>query len=281
MSEVIELIIDIIAWLIGFIYRVFIWLYSSAVTLMKRIFKYLGGSISRGGYFNRKKLFVFGLPHSGKSTTTAALMKYLDTNDQYLLRRDPVNNPSGVRVLREWTQDLHSGSFPLRTEENQYTKVLLEYSNSADWSAQKKLTLYEIAGEDVAKFDPVHHDHKKIPQELLDYLSESTAIMIFASSNPDTTSEAEVIRDFLEFIIRKKIRKPILLILTKFDEVNHLYSDHVQAAKNIYPGAVKLLYGYERSSILPFSIGEVNDKKIIKDESATYIAKILTWIEGI
>jgi hypothetical protein len=101
---------------------------------------------------------------------------------------------------------------------------------------------------------------------------------------PERSDEGEVIRDFLELIMRTKKNTPILFILTKFDLVNQKYSDdYVQAAKGIYPGPMKLLYSYDKSRVLPFSVGLIDktDKTKFLDNSSQYVKEILSWFDSL
>jgi hypothetical protein len=115
---------------------------------------------------NELNIFVFGLPHAGKSTMTAALVKFLDTDKNYILRRNPIKNKEGVLVFREWVERFNNGYFPLQTTQNEYKKLNLEYQKFRECKNIKKIMLYEIAGEDVIKFDPTHDDNDNIPPKL-------------------------------------------------------------------------------------------------------------------
>lgn len=229
---------------------------------------------------NERKVFVFGLPHAGKSTMTAALVKFLDTDNSYVLRRDPVNNKEGVKILQEWIVSYYNGEFPHQTNEGNYQILDLEYINLTN-NRNKKIILYEVAGEDVIKFDPVNDNFSEIlTTELSGFLDISKYVIILAPSNPERINEDQVIRNFLEYILREKKRKKILFILTKYDLVESKYENHVQAAKEIYPGSVKLLMTIENSELLPFSVGKITGDNEFIDDSSKFIKKILGWIES-
>lgn len=229
---------------------------------------------------NERKVFVFGLPHAGKSTMTAALVKFLDTDASYVLRRDPVHNKEGVKVLQEWITSYYKGEFPHQTNEGDYQVLNLEYQNMVN-NKNKKIILYEVAGEDVIKFDPVNDNFSEIlSTELASFLDESRYIMILAPGNPERFDEDQVIRNFLEYVLREKKRKKILLVLTKYDLVDSKYENYVKAAKDIYPGSVKLLMTVSNSELLPFSVGEVTSENEFIDDSPTFIRKILHWVES-
>lgn len=229
---------------------------------------------------NERKVFVFGLPHAGKSTMTAALVKFLDTDVSYVLRRDPVHNKEGVKILQEWIASYYKGEFPHQTNEGDYQILNLEYHN-IDNNKNKKIILYEVAGEDVIKFDPVNDSFSEIlSTDLASFLDASRYIMILAPSNPERFDEDQVIRNFLEYVLREKKRKRILFVLTKYDLVDGKYENFVKAAKDIYPGSVKLLMTIPNSELLPFSVGQVTGENEFIDNSPTFIRKILSWIEN-
>jgi len=226
------------------------------------------------------KIFVFGLPHSGKSTLTAALIKFLDTDNNYIFRRDPIKNPKGVLVIRDWIQNFYNGEFPLQTPENEFTKINIEYQTIKN-NKLNKLSLYEIAGEDVIKFDPTHNEHNNIPPELVNFLKESNGTIITASCEPDRADEEEVIRDFLEYLFRSNYNKPIYFILTKYDLAEKGFQHHKNAIRTIYSKVGKLLTSYNNSYVFAFSVGQVDNNKIINDKSSEYIKKIFTVINEI
>jgi len=229
---------------------------------------------------NERKVFVFGLPHAGKSTMTAALVKFLDTDNSYVLRRDPVNNKEGVKILQEWIISYYNGEFPHQTNEGNYQILDLEYINLSN-NRNKKIVLYEVAGEDVIKFDPINDNFSEIlATELSGFLDISKDVIILAPSNPERIDEDQVIRNFLEYILREKKRKKILFILTKYDLVESQYENHVQAAKEIYPGSIKLLMTIANSELLPFSVGKITGDNEFIDDSSKFIKEILGWVES-
>jgi GTPase SAR1 family protein len=141
--------------------------------------------------------------------------------------------------------------------------------------------MYEIAGEDVIKMDPIHENHTSFPMELKKFLFQSDGIIIMASSQSVRSDEEEILQDFLEYLIRNKLNIPICFILTKYDLVKETYSNHVEASQAIYENIINLLLEYEESEVLPFSIGIVEDKEIVKDESEQYCSEIFNWIEKV
>lgn len=229
---------------------------------------------------NERKIFVFGLPHAGKSTMTAALAKFLDTDNTYVLRRDPLHNKEGVKILQEWIINYYNGEFPSQTNEGDYQILNLEYVHLPT-NRKKKIILYEVAGEDVIKFDPVNDNFTKIlSTELATFLDVSRYVVILAPCNPERIDEDQVIRNFLEYILREKKRKKILFILTKYDLIDGKYENHVKAAKDIYPGSIKLLMTIDNSELLTFSVGKLTSGNEFIDESSKYIKKVLNWIES-
>lgn len=273
--EILEIIAKAISKLLKLIYVGILWMFELLKNLAIK-------KLDDAGVINakEKRLFIFGMPHAGKSTMTAALVKYLNTEDEFTFRRDPVSNKYGVKVIRDWAKDYNNGSFPLQTPKDEYTKLLLEYQRDGE-EKPNRLVIYEIAGEDVIKFDPTHDQHNSIPLELTEFLRDSKGIIILASSQPDRHDEPEVVQDFIELLLRKKLNKPICFILTKYDLIENDHENHIQAAKETYNGAIKLLKQYDQSSVLAFSVGNVSDNKITKDKSLKYSSKILNWIESI
>ena len=258
MDVVIEIIGTLFSWIGKMFYTIYIWLTHQGIVNKKR-----------------KKIFIFGMPHSSKSTIMKFLIKYLDLN--YKTHRDPKNNPKGVKVIRSF---IIEENFPLQTPKDEFTQVHFEY-NDKDGKLINKLYMYEIAGEDVLKFDPTDKEHNNIPIELVKFFKESQAIMIMASSKPEREDEAEIIRDFIESLLEQNIKKPICFVLTKYDLIEKDYQNPVEASKAIYPGAIKLLLSYNNSEVLAFSVGIVENEEIIEDKSKKYILNILKWIEGI
>ena len=197
----------------------------------------------------KRQIFVFGMPGSGKSTISAAIVRYIDTHEDIKLRRDPIGNANGVLIMREWIKKFNKKQFPEQTSAGLFTKISIEYQRIGSSLISKKLNIYEVAGEDVIKFDPTHTSHKEIPIELLTYLNESDSVMIMASSKIDNINEPEIIRDFLEYLIRTKYKKPICLVLSKYDLIRSEYENPVKAARQLYNGSVKILHDYKRSNI--------------------------------
>ena len=257
----------------------------SVYMLLKRIVKLINQTAYRklydqGVVNNReKKIFIFGLPHAGKSTALAAFVKFMTECKEFTFRRDPVTNKYGVKIIRKWVQDYKKGTFPLQTPKDEYTRINIEYEYPGALKPNK-LIVYEIAGEDVIKFDPTHDDHHTIPPELSNFLLGAKAIIIFASSIPERSDEPEVVQDFIEYILRKKITKPICFILTKYDLIENQYQSPVQASKAIYKGATDLLFRYENSTVQFFSVGEVKDNEIVNDKSHSCSLELFNWIKS-
>ncbi len=229
----------------------------------------------------KRQIFVFGMPGSGKSTISAAIVKYIDTHEDLKLRRDPIGNANGVLVIREWIKKFNKNQFPEQTTAGLFTKIIIEYQKLGSSFILNRLNIYEVAGEDVIKFDPTHSAHKEIAPELFTYLNNSDAVMIMASSKINNINEPEIIRDFLEYLIRTKYKKPICLVLSKYDMIRDDYENHIKAARKLYNGSVKILHDYKNSNILPFSVGISNDGVVFNpdDHSQKYMTELFNWME--
>lgn len=227
-----------------------------------------------------KKVFIFGSPHAGKSTLLACLVHYLSNSEGYTFRRDPDLNAEGVKVIEELSKALDAGDFPPPTRPGFWQRVLFEYHKGE--SLQKlSYNFQEIAGEMAEVFDPSNSRHHEMNQELKGFLLNSNGTIIIASAKPETTNEKEVLNNFLELLYRRGYNRPILFILSKFDEVSADYSDEVQAARAIYTNSIKLLERDSNSSLLGFSVGTVMDGKILENLSGQNMPDILEWLEGI
>ncbi len=229
---------------------------------------------------HEKKFFIFGLPKAGKSTVVSSLVRYIINDKEINFRRDPIKNKEGVSVFREWNERYSEKKFPLQTAKNEYSKLHIEYQHKGS-EILERILMYEIAGEDVIKMDPIHENHTSFPVELKKFLFQSDGIIIMASSQQVRSDEEEVLQDFLEYLIRKKINIPICFILTKYDLVKDSYKNHVEASHAIYENVINLLSEYENSEVLSFSIGLVDGQEIIKDESKQYCSNIFNWIEEV
>jgi len=229
---------------------------------------------------HEKKFFIFGLPKAGKSTVVSSLVRYIMNNKGLNFRRDPIKNKEGVAVFREWNERYSEKKFPLQTPKNEYAKLHIEYQHKGS-EILERILMYEIAGEDVIKMDPIHENHTSFPIELKKFLFQSDGIIIMASSQSIQSKEEDILQDFLEYLIRNKINIPICFILTKYDLVKKNYSNHVEASQDIYKNIINLLLEYEESEVLSFSIGIVEGNEIVKDESEQYCSEIFNWIEKV
>lgn len=227
-----------------------------------------------------RSIFIFGAPHAGKSTFLACLLYYIASEGRRTLRRDPLTNREGVVVIRELLMSMDQGKFPEQTEMGFWQDLKIEY-NSGISDELRKFSFQEIAGETAILFDPTHERHQSISDELRKYLLNSNAVLIVASSTPESPVEKEAINDFLELLYRRKYNRPILFLLTKFDEINSIYENEVSAAKALYPAAVNILSKDEKSELLPFSVGLVSDGSFSKNGSATYLEPVIEWMEAI
>jgi GTPase SAR1 family protein len=228
---------------------------------------------------NEKSFFIFGLPKAGKSTVLSALVRYIINNPNLIFRRDPINNTKGMAVFRQWNMAYADQEFPLQTPADEYVKLHIEYQKG-NGEPIKRILMYEIAGEDVIKMEPTHQSHENFSLEFKKFLLQSNGIIIIASSLPIRRDEEEVVNDFIEYLLRNNIRIPICFILTKYDLIKNDYIDYIKASHDKYRGAIELLKNYKKSEVFHFSMGNIENNKIIKDESSKYISIILKWIEN-
>lgn len=230
---------------------------------------------------NTKNFFIFGLPKAGKSTVVSSLVRYIINDETLDFRRNPIMNKDGVAIFRKWNERYKQKKFPLQTPTNEYVELYIEYQHKGSETIER-IVMYEIAGEDVVKMDPLHEKHTQFPEELKKFLFQSDGIIIMASSNPLQSDEEEIVQDFLEYLIRTKLNIPICFLLTQYDLLNGNYTNHVKAARSKYKNIIDLLVKYEQSEVLPFSIGVIGDDKTIrKDESMQYCQDLFKWIERV
>ncbi|WP_417526909.1 hypothetical protein [Marinomonas shanghaiensis] len=230
--------------------------------------------------YNERKIFIFGAPHSGKSTFTSELINYIDLHKDFILRRDPINNKNGVIQISEWCDNHQCGKFPLQTQSDTIIKINIEFLEK-EIEGLNRIVLYEISGEKTMLFDPVHDDSVMSGSEntateiieLKKFLEESDCVMIFASSKPDSTEEKNRILNFLELVDRTYPKKPICLILTKFDLIRGDYKNPSKAIKDLYYSTAEILFSKDNSIVFDFSVGVVGVRKISEDESENYISK--------
>ncbi len=168
----------------------------------------------------------------------------------------------------------------MQTPAGFWQKVQIEYHKS-NTPEKRDFCFQEVAGETSELFDPTNDRHHALSEEMKGFLLDSNGVLIVASAKPDSTSEKEVINDFLELLYRSSYDRPILFLLTKFDEVSANFANEVEAAKSIYTNAIGLLSQDSKSSLLPFSIGTVIDGQIAQNMSGTHIPPLLEWMEGI
>lgn len=288
-ADVPEAILSILFYLIRCLLYVFYLGIKSLTELLLRVIKYskvwfmslesmrFRKHLSKVG--NSKKVFIFGAPHAGKSTVLACFLHYLSKSDFYSLRRDPVKNPEGVRLIRDMLYSLENNNFPDQTELGFFQNIVVEIEKPN--SESTKIVFQEISGETVEKFDPTHKDHKNLDKNQSSFLLDSNGVLIIASSSPKTSNEKESLNDFLELLYRKKYNRPILFMLTKCDFVANSYSNEVMASQAIYKNSIDLLFKDSQSSLIPFSVGEVANGKIVENRSGEFMPNFIQWLERI
>ncbi len=122
---------------------------------------------------NIKKVFIFGLPKSGKSTLLASIIKYIDSGSESTLRRDPLNNAQSVALMRKLIQSFYSNKFPPPSDKNcinlilsyeKYKKEKVKVKRKVEVknSQQKPKPMNKIvkAINDLQIFDTVQKEYK-------------------------------------------------------------------------------------------------------------------------
>lgn len=229
---------------------------------------------------NRKNVFIFGAPDAGKSTMLASLIRYISNNAFYEYRRDPVANPDGVKVIRAMNEAAERGGFPDKTLPDVCSEVKIQYRRR-DKSDTQCFFFQEIPGEKVVRFDPVNEEHKQIDGCTQDFFLSSVGAIIVASSQPEYHKEKEAINDFLEWLYRTKYNRPILFLLTKYDLISNSFNNEVQAANAIYRNSIGLLACDNTSTVLPFSVGTVEDDKITQNQINDFVPPLIKWLESL
>jgi GTPase SAR1 family protein len=239
----------------------------------------------------QKKIFVYGAQHAGKTTFIASMFEHLSKSKTYLARRDGTTNAEGVKLIRKFRRKLREGSFPGSTQDGYFEKIDFDLTHRAT-NAKRNYSIHEIAGETAIKLDPTHDEHASVSQELKESLMNSAGMLIVASSTPENTSdlldEVDSVYEFLELLERYQYNRPILFLLTKYDIVSSQYESSVHAAQEIYTDAVNLLHEMPKSSILDFSVGEVEAQnesdgtetyRIVSVSDGSKIEEFIEWME--
>jgi hypothetical protein len=208
------------------------------------------------------RIFLFGEVGAGKSTICAAISLYFHDMRGWTPRLNAIENPQGTRYLQEWIKQLRRGQFPPKTDRGVFTRIDVGFLDRKK-REQVGLTFFEVSGENLRPMNPADPDHAKRSDKLDAWLDEADTILLVGSSNPGE-NDRYAFQNFIEYIDYKKIDKPIALVISEWDKLDDSSRrSPVEVASRLYGEAAKLLADRFPSSIIPFSIGAVQNEDTI------------------
>lgn len=251
-------------------------------------------------------VLTFGRTNSGKSTIQQHIISWLYEKSEHGLNLNPVDGHfEPVVFLQEWIEKLRNGELPDRTPRSKQTEFNITITPKNNRLPILNFGFFEISGEQMKAVVPKEGKGYKpsLPKPIHKFLSNKRIMFSFlfvsdarlykeqgSSYSKSLPREDILFCDFLNYIennFGKKFSKtPILFVISKWDEVEHIYNDsETYMEKNLNQTFNRLREIKSKRVMvndIKHSIGKIEEldgKAIIKGNNNFDSTKLITeWI---
>jgi hypothetical protein len=245
----------------------------------------------------RSYLYIFGPSSTGKTVLISSILYYLQIN-RSTEHGDTLKNLNGTskkhekegsRLWNELNTNLLDKKFPKGSPVVQNENPVPRHINAHLLTNDSKKSNFEfcfidMSGEDLSK---ANHDHnEELPEIIKAYIEslpkENLCFTYILDPKPAKLSKSDqlsVFRGFIDLLDQNNhTSTPLLLLVSKWDLVDDIYSNVEDYIKEEYPVIWGTLNQRERNiSYANFSIGEVDEDNKIKNYEAKYAEKVFDW----
>jgi predicted ATPase len=210
-------------------------------------------------------IFIAGNPGSGKSTLMASIFYYINHQEKFLLRYD-LNDKKGIDYLKNiWQDALIKGEFPPHGYRSRNALVKLSIASIPE-KLKHNLTFFELPGEAISVVsheDETNEDFNRF----IGFISKADLILLTVAA-PEAHGNDLSNSVFLQTFEELGISTPIVLVISKWDQIKPEVKDICEFVKSNMPATYKWLKGgfFSQTQIFKFSVGEVY-KRYGKDEN--------------